>query len=281
MLRKGRNPSIEGAWFRQIMARMVSKRDGNVSRYGSIYGRLERSDLKKLTAKARRFTSPDETPFTADLPPPIIPPLSYPKILHPNDVNVNKSILSYYVHTCIPRITHNATLAIATANRARGIKGESEFDDDGNYGSAATVDVELLQAMSKRVHYGKFVSESKFRSKPSDFIPHIVKPNRVALEALIVKPEVERALLARVRKKATLYSQELDLQGEPLIIDGDVGRDGKIGEVRKGRFRVDVDAVEQLYENFLIPLTKEVEVDYLLQRLDGLSKEDIEALRTV
>ncbi|KAG8814336.1 chorismate mutase aro7 [Serendipita sp. 399] len=230
-------------------------------------------------SRTQASLSPDETPFTADLPPPIIPPPSYPKILHPHNVNVNPSILSYYVHHYIPRITQNATLAIATANRARGIKGEREFDDDGNYGSAATVDVELLQAMSKRVHYGKFVSESKFRASPSDFIPHILKPNREALEGLIVKPEVERALLARVRKKATLYSQELDLQGEPLIIDGDVGRDGKIDKVRKGRFRVDVDAVEELYEKFLIPLTKEVEVDYLLQRLDGLSEDEIEALR--
>jgi hypothetical protein len=38
--------------------------------------------------------------------------------------------------------------------------------DDGNYGSAATLDVLALQALSKRIHYGKFVAEAKFRWAP-------------------------------------------------------------------------------------------------------------------
>jgi len=80
--------------------------------------------------------------------------LNYPKILHPHNVNVNPSILFFYLHNFVPRITQSATLSVAAANRARGIIGEAEFDDDGNYGSAATIDVEILQAISKRVHYG-------------------------------------------------------------------------------------------------------------------------------
>lgn len=32
--------------------------------------------------------------------------------------------------------------------------GDEEYEDDGNYGSAATLDVEVLQSISKRVHYG-------------------------------------------------------------------------------------------------------------------------------
>lgn len=106
----------------------------------------------------QRTLSPDETPFTANLPEPILPSLNYPKILHPNAVNVNPSIIYFYVHTFVPRITHAATLSVAAANRARGIMGEAEFDDDGNYGSAATIDVEILQAISKRVHYGSLYS---------------------------------------------------------------------------------------------------------------------------
>jgi len=172
-------------------------------------------------------------------------------------------------------------LSVAAANRARGVVGEAEFDDDGNYGSAATIDVEILQAISKRVHYGgfvvwparvcvdqlyagKFVSESKFQAHPSDFVPHILKRDRKALEALITKPEVERALLARLRKKATLYARELDMQGEPVRTGNEAESEAE--EQRKavkGVFRVDVDTVEQLYENYIIPLTKEVEVSRL------------------
>jgi chorismate mutase len=42
--------------------------------------------------------------------------------------------------------------------RSNGIIGDEEYEDDGNYGSAATIDVEVLQAISKRVHYGQPVS---------------------------------------------------------------------------------------------------------------------------
>lgn len=98
--------------------------------------------------------SPDEYPFTKDLPEPVLTPLSFPKILYPNNVNANPSILSFYTRAIIPRITRRATLALAAQKRSKGILGDDEFEDDGNYGSAAIIDVEVLQSISKRVHYG-------------------------------------------------------------------------------------------------------------------------------
>jgi chorismate mutase len=185
--------------------------------------------------------------------------------LYPNKVNVNPSILSFYTCAIVPRITRRATLSLASLKRAQGVAGDDEFEDDGNYGSAATIDVEVLQSISKRVHYGKstclvlaglttdshlgkFVSEAKFGANPAAFIPHIIKPNRKALEALITKPEVERKLLLRLQKKAATYAQDIAADGEPAC--GNVNGTGKI----------DVDGVVDLYESYIIPLTKEVEV---------------------
>lgn len=37
--------------------------------------------------------------------------------------------------------------------------------DDGNYGSAAVCDIAVLQALSKRIHFGKFIAEAKFQSE--------------------------------------------------------------------------------------------------------------------
>ncbi|KAH9065534.1 chorismate mutase [Lactarius vividus] len=222
-------------------------------------------ETEAFHAKARRYTSPDEYPFTTGLPAPVLPPPEYPPILYPNKVNVNASILSFYVRSIVPRITVQATLTLACLKRSRGITGDDELEDDGNYGSAATVDVEVLQAISKRVHYGKFVSESKFRQNPAVFIPHIQQGNTESLTALITNLEVERRLLIRLRKKAMLYAQDFANDGEPL---NNCTSKGKI----------DVDCVVDLYESYIIPLTKEVEVDYLLQRLDGLSQEDIDKL---
>ena len=76
---------------------------------------------------------------------------------------------------------------------------------------------------------------------PAAFIPHILNPNRQALEALITKPEVEQKLLVRLQKKAATYAQEIGMEG---------GANSKI----------DVDGVVDLYESYIIPLTKEVEV---------------------
>ncbi|RDB17824.1 putative chorismate mutase [Hypsizygus marmoreus] len=226
-------------------------------------------ETETFHAKARRYTSPDEYPFTADLPKPVLPPLSFPKILYPNKVNVNPSILSFYTCAIVPRITRRATLALAALKRSNGIIGDEEFEDDGNYGSAATIDVEVVQAISKRVHYGKFVSESKFLEDPSAFIPYIVKPNRKALEDLITKPEVERRLLVRLQKKAATYAQDIAVEND-VMVNG-------IGKAN-GSDKIDVDGVVDLYESYIIPLTKEVEVEYLLHRLDGLSQEDIDKL---
>lgn len=217
-------------------------------------------------AKARRYTSPDEYPFTYGLPDPILPVPDYAPILHPNKINVNASILSFYIRTIVPRISLQATLTLACLKRSKGITGDDEFEDDGNYGSAATVDVEVLQAISKRVHYGKFVSESKFRQDPATFIPLIQRGDAEALAALITNPEVERRLLVRLRKKAMLYAQDFASDGEPLPNCSSKGK-------------IDVDCVVDLYESYIIPLTKEIEVEYLLKRLDGLSQEEIEKLK--
>ena len=216
---------------------------------------------------SQNLHSPDEYPFTSDLPAPVLKPLVFPKILYPNDINVNSTILTFYTRDIVPRITKRATLALSESKRSNGIVGDDEHEDDGNYGSTATIDVEVLQAISKRVHYGissavcpchdkvadvysgKFVSESKFSADPAAFIPHILKPNRQALEALITKPEVERKLLLRLRKKASTYAQEFNPDGD-AIANSHVS----------GTAKIDVDGVVELYENYIIPLTKEVEV---------------------
>ncbi|KAG8946842.1 chorismate mutase aro7 [Tulasnella sp. 424] len=270
-------------------------------------------EIETFHAKARRYTSPDEYPFTKDLPPPLLPALNFPKILyqHPNcvDLNVNPSILSFYTRTVAPRITHRATLELAARNRAKGIIGDEEYEDDGNYGSAATIDVELLHAISKRVHYGKFVSESKFQSNPAAFVPHILRKDRNALGDLITKPAVERAVLNRLGKKASHYGADIGMDGEikkspkpvprrristsrsPQVdlqardlpkADSPLSTAGTLVDEdveEHPEWKIDVEEVKNLYEKWIIPLTKEVEVEYLIHRLDGMTEEQISALQ--
>lgn len=79
-----------------------------------------------------------------------------PEILYqPKPINFNPSILSFYTRAIIPLITRRSTKEFAQFKRARGKNGGEEFEDDGNYGSAAIADVAVLQVISKRIHYGE------------------------------------------------------------------------------------------------------------------------------
>lgn len=100
------------------------------------------------------------------------------------------------------------------------------------------------------------MAESKFLDDPAAFVPHIVNPNRDALANLITKPEVERRLLQRLRKKALVYAQDFAPDGEP----------------RGNAAKIDVDGVVDLYESYIIPLTREVEVCLCVETILDLRK---------
>lgn len=95
----------------------------------------------KILAKVRRYTSPDEYAFTSPLPEPILPLLEFEQFIHPDNINVNDHIMDFYVEDILPTICKNC--------------------DDKNYGSSATKDIEALQALSKRIHFGACPLEIK------------------------------------------------------------------------------------------------------------------------
>ncbi|ORX90023.1 chorismate mutase [Basidiobolus meristosporus CBS 931.73] len=191
-------------------------------------------ELEISHAKVRRYTSPDEYPFTSNLPEPILPPLDYPKILHPNNININKKLYEIYIQKIVPTIC------------AHG--------DDLNYGTSATRDVECLQALSRRIHYGKFIAEAKFNDPElhDQYVQLIKARDSQGIYDLLTNLAVEEKLLKRLRHKASIYGQ-------------DISTDGAIPDKVS---KIAVDAVIDLYKDYVIPLTKEVEVEYLLMRLD-------------
>ena len=78
-------------------------------------------------------------------------------------------------------------------------------------------------------------------------------------------------VLQRVRLKAATFGQEVVLGADdPSAAAASSGSGGGDGE-GDGRpsYKVLPEVVAQLYEEWVMPLTKEVEVQYLLRRLDG------------
>ncbi|KAG5985060.1 hypothetical protein E4U55_001801 [Claviceps digitariae] len=197
-------------------------------------------EQEKLQSLIRRYESPDEYPFFPDaVQTPILKPLNYPKILHANNVNVNDKIKKFYIEKFLPAVCPDF---------GREDRGQSQE----NYGSTATSDFACLQALSRRIHYGKFVAESKYRSDPEKYKRLIEANDREGIAESITNKAVEKSVLARLRLKAQTY-----------------GKDPSISAETEEHVKINVDAVVAMYEDFVIPLTKEVEVEYLMQRLEG------------
>ncbi|XP_073056189.1 chorismate mutase 1, chloroplastic-like [Primulina eburnea] len=194
-------------------------------------------ETEKLHAKVGRYESPDEHPFFPDdLPEPILPPLQYPKVLQPaaDAININVQIWEMYFRSLLPILAKEG--------------------DDGNHGSAATCDIICLQALSKRIHYGKFVAEAKFRASQDAYKSAIIAQDRAQLMDLLTHPAVEETVKRRVEQKTRRFGQELTVDG---------GED-----VNNPVYKINPCLVSDLYDNWIMPLTKQVQVEYLLRRLD-------------
>ena len=179
-------------------------------------------EMETVHARVRRYQSPDELAFTFKpvnphgnpLPPTIIKPLEYPKLLH-KTVNYNAKIYEHYVRDIVPKI------AAPGADR-----GETQE----HYGSTATRDMECLQSISRRIHLGQFVAEAKYLSDPEGMGQMIRERDVAGLENAITNKAVEEQVLNRLRKKALYYGRDPD------------------SEVTHSSMRVDVEAVVNIYK---------------------------------
>lgn len=153
-------------------------------------------EQERLQSLVRRYQSPDEYAFFPEaLQKPILEPLEYPDILHPNDVDVNQEIKQKYIDIILPRVCQRF------GREDRGEKQE-------NYGSSATCDVSCVQALSRRIHFGKFVAESKFQTETDKLVALIRAEDRKGIEAAITNQAVENKVLERLRLKAKTYGTD-------------------------------------------------------------------------
>ena len=118
--------------------------------------------------------------------------------------------------------------------------------DDGHYGSSVEHDVYALQAIARRVHYGSlYVAESKYRSDPKRYGDMITAKDRAGILSLLTRRDVEKAIIARIREKVAVTQAKVNLDIRHVIDPG---------------------IILAFYHNCIIPLTKEGEVLYLLNR---------------
>jgi chorismate mutase len=183
-------------------------------------------ETERLHARVRRYTSPDEHPFFDDLPDPVLAPMDFEPSIQLNSVNHNAVIKQAYLERMLPLIC--------------------DPGDDGNYGSSATCDVAAVQALSKRIHFGKFVAEAKLRADREGYMRLIHADDRDGIAELLRNRAVEARILQRVALKAATFGQDID-------------------ETPKGdSHKICPEAIVEIYQSFIIPQTIAVEVDYLM-----------------
>ncbi|CAN9133590.1 unnamed protein product [Alternaria alternata] len=142
-------------------------------------------EQERLQSLVRRYQSPDEYPFFPEvLQEPILKPLNYPQILHPNNVNVNAQLKHCYIKHILP-----AACAPPTARTG---------------------------ASRKKLRILGHMRSAKFQQETERFVKLIKDEDRKGIDEAITNAAVEK--------------------------------------------KVNADAVVGMYKNWVIPLTKEVEV---------------------
>lgn len=188
--------------------------------------------LEITESQLRRFESPDQTPFFPDkILESILPSINYPQILAPNSesVNYNNKIKDMYIKEILPLVS------------------KYDGDDANNYGSVAMTDIQCLQSLSRRIHFGKFVAESKFRSDEELYTSLIKNKDVEGIMEHITNSAVEEKILQRLITKAEVY--------------------GVDPTNKESERKITPEYLVKIYKEFVIPMTKEVEVEYLLKRL--------------
>lgn len=176
-------------------------------------------------AKAGRYVCPEEHPFTLVPPPPIPhPPYQLESFLNETHttINHNSRIRELYFRDVLPNITES---------------GNCE-----NQGSAVTADIHLLQAISRRIHLGKVVAESKYRDQMDVY-------NKLdtdeAIMHHITNDVVEASILDRIGAKTARFDDTKAL----------------------------VEAIVAVFRDIIIPETKQVQIKYI--RLKQEASRDI------
>jgi chorismate mutase len=182
---------------------------------------------EQVDALIGRFTSPDEHPFSSNLPQPLEDNGKVESPIKDFGINMNDKLKSLYINKIIPLVCKPG--------------------DDHNYGSSTVADYACLKVLSRRIHYGMFVAESKFLSHPEEYRALVKAGDDRGIMELLTNEKVEKKLLLRVALKASTYGQEP-------------------GECNPEECKITANQIVKIYEEWLMPLTKEIELQYLKLR---------------
>ncbi len=175
-----------------------------------------------------RFCVPEERPFNKNLTP------------------AGRRVATGHTILCIDEFNRVNLTSKITPRYMELIRCICPDGDDGQYGSSTEHDVYSLQAISRRVHFGAmYVAECKYRSAPTTYQNLIAQNDRNGLLKQLTRPEVEEKIVERILEKTTALQTCSDSRTRNII---------------------QPESMAKLFKDTIIPLTKEGEILYLLNR---------------
>ncbi|TVU49540.1 hypothetical protein EJB05_00853, partial [Eragrostis curvula] len=186
-------------------------------------------EMEKSHAKAGRYKCPAEIPFFPEtLLEPLIP-TEYPSVLHMRytSINLNKEIWEVYFGKMLPKLVKHGK--------------------DGHNGPSAVCDAKILQGLSKRIHYSMFLAEAKFRKSPDIYESAIKEQDPEKLRKLLKDPE-DGDEFKRQKQFRTDVCQVLMNSGASMSSNP----------------KLKPEMVVELFDEFVIPMAMEVQIQYLL-----------------
>ena len=266
---------IERAQYRQNKAVYepgASGLDSSVNADDESFLEYMLTETEKVHSGLRRYKSPEEHAFYPDK---LVQACQYLKkdleydsgllsdVGGASKVNFNEILLKKYIDDVVPSICS---------------KG-----DDEQHGSCVLADIAVLQALSKRVHYGKFVAESKYLSDPEGYQALVDANDAEGVMKLLTNEAVELKVLRRARLKAATYGTEPLLADLPPLYGEEKTTSSIVAAAAASAVVAALEAmgdeseepsnnkimpstVEAIYRDLIIPLTKDVEVAYLFRR---------------
>ncbi|KAJ8506741.1 hypothetical protein OPV22_007627 [Ensete ventricosum] len=146
----------------------------------------------------------------------MLPSTEYPKVLHPvaNSITINKKIWEMYFCNLLPRLVKEGSDRHCGSSAVRDTICLQHFQKWILFFAMVMLRFVLkhhldIIALSKRIHYGKFVAEAKFLES-LDVYEHAIRAqgSDQLMRLLTYDESVETLIKQRVKAKAKIFVQE-------------------------------------------------------------------------
>lgn len=187
------------------------------------------NEIEKLYFKKKNLRSKIESNFLSKI-------INHPffssiEISHDNYVDLNHEIIKLYITKVLPLISSNNIVDPETVIKS------------------CFCDIKCLQAILKRVNYGKLVAELKFQQNTKLFNTAVKNKEIDKILDFITDEEVQEKVIKNLRSNFDFFLNDTNNRHFVNIDE-----------------KISFDVIESIFKNTIIPLTKKSQFFYLINR---------------